>query len=100
MNALTALIALNDTIPHSTRRVLINVAFERLLQDRAWPDQQRDPLTPWLAILVEEVGEAARASLANKSDGPQDLRAELVQVAAVAVAWIETIDAANKKAPQ
>ena len=44
------------------------------------------------AILTEEVGEVARAVL----DGtPYLLRAELVQVAAVAVAWIEYLDAAS-----
>lgn len=50
-----------------------------------------------LAILVEEVGEVARCvaekrGLANDTHG-RDLRAELVQVAAVAVAWIEGLDA-------
>ena len=39
-----------------------------------------------LAVLTEEVGEVARALL----DGT-DLRAELVQVAAVAVAWLEAL---------
>lgn len=38
------------------------------------------------AVLSEEAGEVARAVL----DGsPRDLRRELVQVAAVAVAWLE-----------
>ncbi len=41
----------------------------------------------WLDILLEEVFEAA----AESDDEP--LRGELVQVAAVAIAWIETIDA-------
>jgi hypothetical protein len=41
-----------------------------------------------LAVLVEEVGEVARAL----NDGV-GLRDELVQVAAVAVAWIEGLDA-------
>jgi hypothetical protein len=40
----------------------------------------------WLDILMEEVFEAA----AESQDGP--LRHELVQVAAVVKAWIETID--------
>jgi NTP pyrophosphatase (non-canonical NTP hydrolase) len=47
-----------------------------------------------LAVLVEEVGEAATASLKKHGlvqDG-HDLRGELVQVAAVAVAWIEKLD--------
>ena len=37
------------------------------------------------AVLAEECGEVARAAL----DGTMDLRDELVQVAAVAVAWLE-----------
>lgn len=43
----------------------------------------------WLAILMEEVGEAA-AEL--NYDAAGSLRAELVQVAAVACAWIDAID--------
>ena len=38
------------------------------------------------AILLEEVGEALA------EDPPATLRAELIQVAAVAVAWVEKID--------
>lgn len=41
----------------------------------------------WTAILAEEVGEAFQ-----ELDRPERLRAELVQVAAVVVAWIEAID--------
>jgi NTP pyrophosphatase (non-canonical NTP hydrolase) len=37
------------------------------------------------AVLAEECGEAARAAL----DGTLDLKDELIQVAAVAVAWLE-----------
>ena len=49
-----------------------------------------------LAALVEEVGEAAeaaieRAGFIGKPKG-KDLRAELIQVAAVCVAWIERLD--------
>lgn len=43
-----------------------------------------------LAVLVEEVGEVARAM----NDG-KGLREELIQVAAVAVAWVEAIDTAD-----
>jgi hypothetical protein len=42
-------------------------------------------------VLGEEFGEVARALL--EGEGDAHLRAELVQVAAVAVAWIEAIDA-------
>lgn len=82
---------LDDTIPRATRRELLAVAMERRYQDKAWPGQQDNPDTPWVAILVEEVGEVAKASLANPDDGDQDLLAELIQVAAVAVAWAEVV---------
>jgi len=39
--------------------------------------------------IVEEVGEVARAL----EDDDSQLRVELVQVAAVAVAWLEALDA-------
>lgn len=40
------------------------------------------------AVLAEECGEAARCALDRDKDG---LRAELVQVAAVAWAWLEAL---------
>lgn len=43
----------------------------------------------WLAILTEEVGEVAHELT---YDATGDLRAELVQVAAVATAWVDAID--------
>lgn len=46
----------------------------------------RDGKVTWRDILMEEVAEAFAA------DDPQHLREELVQVAAVAVKWIEAID--------
>lgn len=45
------------------------------------------PMFVKAAVLTEEVGEVARALL-DVSE-PEVLRAELVQVAAVAVAWLE-----------
>lgn len=39
------------------------------------------------AVLAEECGEVAREAL----DGTVGLRAELIQVAAVAVAWLESL---------
>lgn len=44
----------------------------------------------WCLILMEEVYEAWAES------DPQKLRAELIQVAAVAVAWVEAIDRAER----
>ncbi len=68
------------------------VLAERARQDTTWrgglgdcshpdtPDRQR------LTVLTEEVGEVARAILDHQ---PDQLRAELVQVAAVCAAWLE-----------
>jgi hypothetical protein len=44
----------------------------------------------WLAILVEEIGEVANALT---YDGPKEgLRAELIDVMAVASAWLDSVD--------
>ena len=50
-----------------------------------------------MAVLTEEVGEVARALLDGHDDGMRD---ELVQVAAVAVAWLESLEAADGPSPQ
>ena len=61
---------------------------ERMRQDNiwGWPRQLSDLL--WYCILGEEVGEVARAIL---EDDRENLKEELVQVAAVCVAHLETI---------
>jgi NTP pyrophosphatase (non-canonical NTP hydrolase) len=75
------------------QQVLLDVAGERDFQDRKWGPQDHTPLE-WLSILGEEYGEACQA--ANKAYwGGKPwaaYRAELVQVAAVAVAMIENLD--------
>lgn len=89
---------------------LVAVSFERQAQDMRWGEQSHPDGTgesframaeeartrcdakhksgrgSWLDILLEEVYEAA-----TESD-PDLLRAELIQVAAVAVNWVEAID--------
>jgi len=75
----------------NTRDVLQKVADERIRQDTRWGVQNHGPFA-WLAILVEEVGEAAKAALEGSSFKYQD---ELVEVAAVAVAAIESVNRGN-----
>jgi hypothetical protein len=95
----------------SRAAVLAEVAAERARQDNRWGEQNHPDGTgepgsdsiaaaaqllcqgaavsghlDWLHILREEVAEAFAES------DPARLRAELVQVAAVATAWIEAID--------
>lgn len=82
-------------------KVLGDVIRERASQDERWGfPQDGQSHTDWLAILTEEVGESAqevlRLRFGSDKDKPvqarKDLRAEMVQVAAVAVAWIEHMD--------
>lgn len=62
------------------------IARERIRQDEKWGEQNHDDLY-WLGILTEEVGEVAREVIENGSAPRTD--SELIQVAAVAVAWME-----------
>lgn len=96
-----------------TNRVLSEVLAERVVQDTKWGEQNhpdgtgglhyaamadearsmcehvakgREGGPRWALILLEEAYEAL-----TEAD-PARLRAELIQVAAVAVAWVEAID--------
>jgi len=75
--------------------VLSELRDERDRQNDKWGEQNHDPVT-WLAILMEEVGEASQAAVqASLEPGKltwPDYRAEMVQVAAVAVSMIESYD--------
>lgn len=63
---------------------IYNAIFdERQRQNRIHP---QFPEELRIAILTEEVGEVARALL---EVDPENLRDELIQVAAVAVRWLE-----------
>ena len=98
-----------------TEETLEDVLAERVRQDRKWGEQNHPDGTgglsaeaaamqakdlndravtggflTWRHILEEEVAEAFAESDAAK------LRAELVQVAAVATAWVEAIDRRGK----
>lgn len=70
-------------------KVLQEVAAERERQDAKWGAQRTLPADTWIRILGEEYGEVCKAVNENN---PHDYRAELVQVAAVAVAAIEALD--------
>lgn len=73
--------------------VLKEVLEERDRQDKKWGEQNHVD-TIWNAILGEEVGDVAEQVLAGVFDWPIDLtklEAELIQVAAVAVAWVQCI---------
>ena len=71
------------------KSVLRLVELERDSQDIKWGSPWSRPEVPWLAILTEEIGEVGTAIQNNDE---KNLKNELVQVAAVAVAWLETMD--------
>ncbi|TLM92970.1 MAG: hypothetical protein FDZ75_05765 [Actinobacteria bacterium] len=75
------------------------ITAERDRQERKFPGETCRAGIPdalKLTVLVEEVGEVAREILDGPTHSPDELRdrmhAELVQVAAVAVAWLEALE--------
>jgi hypothetical protein len=89
---------LQHPVEPETAKVFEDIAAERRRQDRKFGEQEHD-IPVWMLILSEEVGEASSEGLAlyfGYSPDPaktgEDFRAEMVQVAAVAVAAIENYD--------
>lgn len=83
--------------------VLDSVMLERKSQDRQWGEQNHLPIE-WIAIIGEEFGEAAQQAVkANYTYGAREtyhralLREELLQLAAVTVAAIESHDREDEK---
>lgn len=71
---------------------LAEIAAERVRQDAKWggiPGLERRDDHTYAAVLGEEFGEVCKAWLERDTAA---LREELVQTAAVAVAWIQELD--------
>ena len=69
------------------KEALIRIIYEeRNRQDIKWGEQHHTNLF-WLGILIEEIGEIAKAILENG-----DIFEELIQSIAVCIAWIEDKD--------
>lgn len=78
--------------------VVSDVMGERLAQNDKWGEQNHRP-SEWAGILMEEVGELAQeineftfSELKFEDAETDNMRAEAVQVAAVAMAFIECGD--------
>ena len=85
-----------ETINGQPIKVYSEIALERIRQESKWGEQNHHPMI-WLSILGEEYGEACEA--ANEAYFPGKLngewgnyREELIQVAAVAIAMVESLD--------
>jgi NTP pyrophosphatase (non-canonical NTP hydrolase) len=79
----------------TTQQIIFDeISNERERQDAKWGADRKLDDYLWLAILTEEVGETAKAALESDTvlATRSDLRKELVQVAAVAVAWLEGLE--------
>ena len=68
------------------------IMAERARQDEKWGEQNHD-IYKWLAIIGEEVGEANKAALENDYS---ELMEELIQIGAVTVAMIESLERNRK----
>lgn len=73
-------------------QVLADVNQERVRQDILWGVQDHD-IDHWVVILGEEFGEVCRAAFEKLPSAR--LREEIIQVAAVAVAMVESLDREN-----
>lgn len=88
---------------HKGMTIFDEIKQERKRQDQKWGQQNHSPIE-WCAILGEEVGEVQKAALEHHFKHAQYMgknresiqlnayRIELIQVAAVAVSMIESLD--------
>lgn len=70
--------------PYATSSVLHRIIEERARQDAKW-GVTRHSDSDWLAILMEEVGELSKEIVEGNTH--KDKLNELIQIAAVCVAW-------------
>lgn len=61
---------------------------ERERQDKKFGANRMLDDGEWLKIIIEEIGEVAKAMLENS---PKEVMKELIQVAAVALVWLECV---------
>lgn len=73
--------------------VLLEILKERERQDEKWGANRRLSNLKWNAILGEEVGEATAEV---NEENNKLLELELIQVAAVAIAWLEALRAGRQ----
>lgn len=84
------------------KRILKEVEEERKRQDSKWGVQNHHPMV-WLSILGEEFGEVNRGAQEAYFDNYEsygdwgNYREELIQVAAVAVAMVQSLDRGEDK---
>ena len=70
-----------------------SIKEERKRQDEKWGPSSHHPME-WSSILMEEVGEVSKEvnDYTFNSKDSTEMKKELIQVAAVVVAWLEDIE--------
>ncbi len=71
-------------------KIFNDIIRERDRQDEKWGADRDLSNFVWLTILMEEVGEISEAIL--KEISWKDARKELIQIAAVTIAWLEALE--------
>lgn len=77
---------------YNFNKILDDIAEERVRQDAKFGITRNLTSTEWLPALVEEIGEFAQC-ICDNSDYNSEIRVELIQIAALAVAIIQDLDA-------
>ena len=72
---------------HSVYRILNDVIAERTRQNEKWGWPRDHSHGKWLAILMEEIGEVAKALLEGLEE---DIKTEAIHSIAVLFAWLES----------
>lgn len=81
----------------SQQQLVNEILEERVRQDMKWGIQNHSPME-WIVILAEEFGEASKEALEehfgelSDSSGYQKYKKEVIQVAAVALAMLESLE--------
>lgn len=75
--------------------VLLDIELEKIRQYAMWGEQNHSPVV-YFAILAEEFGEVAKEvvelNFNTSKKSLENLRNELIQTAAVAIAMVECLD--------
>jgi hypothetical protein len=74
-------------------KIIQDIRTERMDQNIKWGEQNHDNFK-WLTILTEGIGEVSKEML--EENDPLTIQAELIQCAAVIVAWLECIERREK----
>jgi len=90
----SVIVAKSESVAYQAAEAAINdVIRERGRQDGKWGEQNHDAGT-WALVLLEEIGEWAKAELHSKFGGPEanNRHTEAVHMTAVALAVIECMN--------